>query len=370
MKRILHVSEVSAGGVLALVRDYVADQQRRGYEVHVAGASGLDFGPCTFHPWAGSRRRPHLAMVDVWALRRIVARVRPDVVHLHSFFAGLFGRLPGVVKGAAIVYQPHSWAFNATTSSAGRLIVVATERAATRATHLTVTNCVDEIIEGREAGVRGDARSIGVPVDLDHFSPPDPAARIRAKEALGLGDRRVVVCVGRICRQKGQDLLVPAWERRPVSSANLYVVGGGDPSSLVALAPRTWGRSVYAIGHTADIRTWWHAADVMVLPSRYEGQSVAVSEALACGVPVVAFAVNGVRAAVADGGGAAGEVVPLGDTDRLLSAVSLRVADPMVRAAESEAGRRRALRDSQPADVLDRLVDSYKAAVALAGRSR
>ncbi len=366
--RVLHVSEVSAGGVLALVRGYVRDQSSRGFDVHVAGASALDTGVGSYHRWVGSRRRPHSAPTDAWALRRIVAEVRPDVIHLHSFFAGVFGRLPGVARGAAVVYQPHSWAFDAVSRPLLRAAVVAVERAATRQTHLVVTNCDDEIREARAAGVRLQGRSIGVPVDLDHFVPPDEAQRYRARESLGVDDRATIVCVGRISRQKGQDILVPAWERRPVQGAVLYFVGGGDAEALAHLAPTTWGVTIKAVGHADDIRTWWRAADVMVMPSRYEGQSVAVSEALASGVPVVSFAVNGAAAAVMAGGQPAGEVVPVGDVDALLAAAARRVADPVVAQAESRAGRARALRDSRPSDVMDRLVDSYANALSRVGR--
>jgi glycosyltransferase involved in cell wall biosynthesis len=232
-----------------------------------------------------------------------------------------------------------------------------------------VANCCDEVQEGRRAGVSTSARVLGVPVDLDRFRPASEEQRAQARRNLDLPGRNVLLCVGRLSRQKGQDLLLEAWERRRPADTVLVLLGSGDPAPLRAVAPTQWGRSVLAVGGQDDVRPWLWAADFVVQPSRYEGFSLVVAEAMACGVPVVATAVNGVREAVVDGPpGAAGAGVPVGDMGALLDEAEKRLADPALRRREGMAGRARAEQLFRGDHVMARLDDAYRAAIRAHGQ--
>lgn len=363
--RVAHVSEVTSGGVRELLTNYAQDQVARGFDVHVIGDESLSGLPGTHHEWRGSRRRPASAFGHLSRLNKVLHDLRPDVVHLHSFFAGLFGRAHSRRQaGFPIVYQPHGWPFDALDNSAARLAVVSFERWASRRTDLLVTNCEDEIVEARAEGIETPAVALGVPIDLEWFIPGRATAREALRAELGIDDRAALVCIGRIVRQKGYDILVRAWERQPIPGAVLYLVGTGKTSRLAALAPNEWARTIHAVGETDDPRSWLQAADVMLLPSRYEGQAIAVSEAMACGLPVVAFAVNGARAAIIDGGNPAGAVVAKGDAKALLAEARRRVDDPLLRESEASVARARAERDNVASGVFDRLVKAYDSAIA------
>jgi glycosyltransferase involved in cell wall biosynthesis len=290
-----------------------------------------------------------------------VAEVRPDVVHLHSFFPGVFGRLGSLPGRPAVVYQPHCWAFAA--AGRGAAIAVGWERRAIRRTDVLVTNCHDETAEGESRGVRA-ARNhvIGVPIDIDRFSPGEPATR-PATEIAGDGVR-LLVCPGRISWQKGQDLLAEAWEEAPLPGAHLVLVGEGDADRVREWAPGRFGTSLFAPGPTDRMEDWLRAADVVVLPSRWEGQSVAMAEALGCGIPVVMAKVNGAQEAVAPAGEApAGAVVEVGDMAALLDACRARLDDETLRSAEAHAARERATRLFSPERVGERLMAAYRNAI-------
>lgn len=363
--RIVHVTEVNSGGVRGLLGSFAADQVNRGFDVHVVGDATLADFAGTHHLWRGSRRRPGNLVGDWTELRRILGELSPDVVHLHSFFAGAFGRVGPVARRRfPVVYQPHSWAFDAARARGTRAAIVRFERWAGRRTDFIATNSQDEIDEGRSQGIRAAAVALGVPVDLEWFTPVGVDERRSLRTKLRFGNRAALVCMGRLVRQKGYDILVRAWEREPIPGAAVYLVGAGRTGALSALAPTQWGKTIYAAGETDDPRSWLRAADLMLLPSRYEGQSVAVSEALACGLPVVAFDVNGARAAITREGDAAGAVVPVGDAPALLAEARRRVQEPCLRAAEAIVARARAERDSRPSLVFDRVLGVYEAAIA------
>lgn len=363
--RILHVVECDDGGVLSLLRTFCDAQLAAGYEVHLLAPHDR-LSTVEWRPWHIDRRRPASLVRAGHELKAVVRELRPDVVHIHSFFAGLVGRsvLPARGSGPAVVYQPHSWAFDAVESRAARLAVAVVERILDHRTDQLMVNCRDELREGRRHGIASPGSAVGIPIDTESFSPADPATRSALRSALA-HRRHMVLCVGRIVRQKGQDRLVSAWRQACVPDSELVLVGGGEIEDVRALASTEWGRSIRWVGHQDDIRPWLQAADVLVVPSRYEGQSVLVSEALACGLPVVACAVNGVEDAVIRAPQpAAGAVVLRNDMRALLQECRRRVLDDALRQREALAARQRATALFEAAKVSSRIDRAYRTAVS------
>jgi glycosyltransferase involved in cell wall biosynthesis len=379
--RILHVSEVAIGGVATLLRAFTAEQLHRGDEPLLLCPEPLGLPEDRHVAWHVHRKQPSSYAGAVRQLAEAVRRTGPDVVHLHSFFAGVFGRISrGVVpRGVGVVYQPHAWNFAAARGPGSLRAVSGWERWAARRTDVIAVNCEAEAREGRVHGILPDPVVVGFPVDSAAFLPADAATRARTRRELGLGSRRVVVCLGALCWQKGQDLLVAAWERRPPPDSVLVLVGGAggpylrrqDVDGLRLSAPHEWGRSILAVGHQADVRPWLQAADVLVQPSRYESMGVAVAEALCSGVPVVTFDVTGAREALLEGAeDAAGTVVPEGDVEALVTALVRRLENPALLELERAAARRRGLRLFEPDGVVPRLEEAYALALRRTGSRR
>ncbi|MCZ9343048.1 glycosyltransferase family 4 protein, partial [Streptomyces sp. TRM76130] len=159
--------------------------------------------------------------------------------------------------------------------------------------------CVSEAerLRGVRAGIRARWAVIPNGVDTGRFRPV-PAAAVRPRLLPGVDPGApLVVCVGRLCRQKGQDVLLAAWPRvlERVPGARLALVGDGpDRVRLAASAPA----SVLFAGAVPDAAPWYRAADLVVLPSRWEGMALAPLEAMACARPVVVTDVDGAREAL------------------------------------------------------------------------
>lgn len=332
--------ESTDGGIGVFLCDLALHQAVRGREVVVAVPSG---GPLVAAlAAAGVRHHAFEAIAQPWpasvarelrALRRIVAAVDPELVHLHSSKAGLVGRLV-VRRRRPTLHQPHSWSFWARTGAI-RLAALAWERAAARWTDIILCVSEDERRLGLEARVRADYRVFPNGVDLARFAPGDRAA---ARAQLGVpAGVPLAVCVGRLHRQKNQGALLAAWPavRRAVPEAQLVLVGDGPDREKLA-SEATDG--VEFAGATADIRPWLAAASVVAQPSRWEGMSLSLLEAMAAGRSVVVTDVPGMAEVVVGGVGA---VVAEGDIAGLAQVLAERLGDPELADTEGAAGRAR-----------------------------
>src|SRR6266545_3220590 len=216
---------------------------------------------------------------------------------------------------------------------------IAWERVAARRTELFVCVGAAEVEQGRAMGVRGRYTVVRNGLDLDRFPPADDRDRTAARRRLGVDPAvPLAVCVGRVTRQKGQDMLVSAWHRvrRHCPDAELSLVGDGDLLPALRATPVP---GVRFAGAVTDVRPWLVAADLVVLPSRWEGLPLTALEALATGRCVVASAVPGLAELLAPGAGA---LVAPEDPAALAGALALRLRDPARTGAEGVAAARHA----------------------------
>ncbi|MEV4945038.1 glycosyltransferase [Streptomyces sp. NPDC053755] len=290
---VLHAVQPGDAGVARVVTDLVRGQLGQGMRVAVACPPGTPLANAvraegaTVHAWRAGREPGPGLVRETRDLARLIHGVGPSLVHAHSAKAGLCARL--ALRGRVpTVYQPHAWSFEAADGAVGAL-ARRWERWAARWTHRIVCVSEAERRTGEEAGVRGAWSVVHNGVDTARFAAA--AARFPALEP---GEGPLVVCVGRLCRQKGQDVLLAAWPAvlADAPRARLVLVGDGpDAARLRGRAPK----SVRFVGAVDDIAPWYRAADLVVLPSRWEGMALAPLEAMASGRPVVVSDVAGAR---------------------------------------------------------------------------
>lgn len=325
---VLHVAQPVDGGVAGYVRSVAAFQASHGWDVTVAGGFEVD-NPVRTVPWHARRSPVRGVAAEVDALGQVLALSRPDVVVLHSAKAGLVGRL-AIRSRIPTVYLPHAWSFYALPSAAAPA-ARAWERLAARWTSAVVAVSGAEAEDGVRAGIA--APMFVVPNPAPSVAPGSRPSPQHARASLGLPDVPTAVCVGRLSRQKGQDLLLRAWPTvtARVPDAHLVLVGDGPwRDRLECGAPP----SVSFVGGTGDPLAYLDASDVVVLPSRWEGMSLAMLEGMAVGRPVVMTRVGGAEVVEECG---CGRVVPLERVDRLADAVAARLEQVERSAQEGRA---------------------------------
>lgn len=289
-------------------------------------AAGADWVPLAM------RRSPHPGdLGPLIALRRLVTA--PSVVHLHSSKAGALGRIAVRRRGGpTVVYTPHGWGWlvGGALAPAYRLV----ERGlAGRADAIVAVSEDDRAAGAAVLGTRSDRLQV-IPngVDTTRFTPDGPVAE-RTVDPLA-------VCVGRLCRAKGQDLALEAVRRSAVPNLRLRLLGDGPDRPALEERARRLGIAdrVEFAGAVDDPSPHLRAADVVVVPSRWDAQSLSLLEAMSTGRPVVATAVSG-TAALGDGGA----VVPVGDPSALAEALDRLLVDPEAGDHLGAANRRTAL---------------------------
>jgi glycosyltransferase involved in cell wall biosynthesis len=221
--------------------------------------------------------------------------------------------------------------------AAARLLAAAERRVARRA---TVTLCVSADLAARAEAL--GARDVRIaPVGSSRLARSGrPVSEVRAD--LGVGaDEALVLTVGRLHAQKGLDVLVRASVDVAAAVGPVRFVLAGDGPARADLAAQVdrLGAPVILAGWRDDAGDLLAAADLVVMPSRWEGSPLAAHETLLAGRPLVATAVGGLPELL-DGGAAL--LVPADDVDALAAAVLRLLRDPGEREALAARGAARA----------------------------
>ncbi len=287
---------------------------------------------------------PRSLATAVLRLRALMRSWKPDVVHTHLYCANVAGRLAasGLAPVFTTLHNP-DYGFEDPGTMGFRV-----KKWLDRATGARLTSRMIAVSGhvrrdfARELGFR-DVDVLHNFIDVDEFAAPDPAALRRAqRSAMGLGGSDLVILhVGRIHHQKGQDLLLDALAAGAGTLPwRAVFVGAGDVGALRvrASALGVEDRVTWA-GPVEDVRPYYAAADVFAFPSRYEAFGIALLEAMATGLPSVVSDAQGMGEVVTP---ETSVITPVGDVAALGAALGSLGADAGLRAAMGAAARARA----------------------------
>jgi glycosyltransferase involved in cell wall biosynthesis len=189
----------------------------------------------------------------------------------------------------------------------------------------------------------------------------DTIARSSLRAELGLPhDAQLLVSIGNLYAVKGHRVLLDALARLPQRSrVHVAIAGRGDlESSLRTQAEQLGiGKHVHLLGLRSDVQAVLAAADVFVLPSLSEGLPLALLEAMFAGRAIVASDVGEVRTVLADG--AAGLLVPPGDTDALGEALDQLLDDAAEIERLGDRARQRAAAEYSASQMIARYAELY-----------
>ncbi len=224
-------------------------------------------------------------------------------------------------------------------------VVTDPSQRAERAAALGLVDALVCVSEAAAETYRTDGRTVTV---IENGIAPPRATRdaTEVRTEFGLpAETPLVVMAARFTQQKGHALLLDALPRLVAAQPDVVVLLAGDGPLRreieAAVAERGLSAQVRSLGYRDDVPDLIAAADLVVLPSAFEGLPLVVLEAMAAGRAVVATRVAGTAEAVEDG--VTGWLVPTGDAAALGDALGRALADSPARTRAAAAGRERYL---------------------------
>lgn len=290
------------------------------------------------------------------ALVELIRRENIDLVHSHLYHANFYGRLAARKAGVPAVasihntYTRHKWhrqLANWYLSRHTAAIIAGSE-------------------EIRQDVVRHDFVPASlvevIPNSVDLSRSRSELTREQARQRLNLPEGAVVLgTVGRLEEQKGHRYLIQALARLRqggVDACLLLVGDGREAQSLKSLSDSLGLEpQVKFLGTRGDLGDLFRAMDLFVMPSLWEGLSLAMLSAMAAGLPVIATAVGGVRQVL--GEEEFGFTVPAGDAEALAAKIRACLAEPAEMAQMAEKGRRHASENYSDEAMVRRLEAVY-----------
>ncbi len=357
---VLQIFQPEIGGVPAYLAALVPGLRTAGFQVSVAGPTGVEVIERLGDPLVdlvplevGRAPHPLRDAVAVARLARFCRERHVSVIHGHSTKAGLLAALAGARAGIPTVYTPHGWTFERTVAVPVRLAYAQYERQLVRRFHAEVVTNSDS---GREAAERWRVAPRGS-VHVVSTGLPNTAQVDRnvARRRLGIADGQIVAAwVGRAASQKRPRDLIPI-ARGLQGQVQVVAVCAGAHGTPLEHDLRRAG--VLLTDSSCDPAIVYGAADMLVQTSEWEDAPLAVLEAMSAGLPVIAYDVGGVGEQVRSG--RTGYLVLPGDIAMLCECARSLADRPALRIRMGTAARQRVQREFRYGDMVRALSALY-----------
>jgi glycosyltransferase involved in cell wall biosynthesis len=285
-------------------------------------------------------------------LIRLIRKIRPDVLHAHTYKAGLLGRMAAFACGVPAVYTAHTWCFQPGTGTwwkkigllgewlsgrlAFRIITVSdANRNMALSFHLTSRRRIETIHNGvRDLAMRAQPAGPGAPC---------------------------IIMVGRFVVQKDQAALIEALAQVK-GDWSLKFVGDGPTLRQAITRVQELGIAdrVEFLGQREDVPQLLSQASIFALTTHLEGLPLGILEAMRAGLPIVASDVGGICETIDQG--QTGFLIPHGDLGALRTSLEKLIASAALRLRMGAASREKYEREFGYEKMLGRTIDIYRAA--------
>lgn len=363
--RLLHVTEAPGGGVLSYLQEVIGYQSQI-EAVSAIGVLGPQMNAAPIREVSGAKVqvesfdhvRGSVTTLLRLALRsrRMVKAACPDILNIHSTFAGVVVRLAALTlpKRPKIIYVPHSWAFSRLSSFRGLTATI--ERLLSRYTDRIICVSHAEMRDAVKAGIAEERCSVienGIRILPDAHDPSS------SRRQMGVDDKLRVLFVGRFDRQKGFDFFldVMGWLGADAEGFAVgdYVIGNADSAMTIP-------DNVTLLGwrQRNEVQELYRNADLLLMPSRWEGLPIVALEAMRARLAVFSTSVGGLQDVVVDQ--VTGRFINLRDPEG--TAAMIKAASRSGLVAFGEAGYQRFLERFTAERMNEEIIRLYRSVIA------
>ncbi len=313
MTKILYIITQSEwGGAQRYVFDLAINLQKsQGHEITVAtGGNGQLFDRLEAKKLTTVRLK-HLVrsispMADLRAyfeIKKLLHHTNPDIVHLNSSKVGLLGSLAAARVGIKkIIYTAHGFVFNEPLPFWKKWLYKKIELASSKHVNKIITVSDYDRRTGIKAGINPYKLITihnGIDPKINFLTKNEARTKFFNTPIHPFTHSPLIGCIANFYPTKGLDILIQAMKN---IDASLVIIGEGREEKKLKLQVISYKlqEKIFFLGHVDNASQYLKAFDLFVLPSRKEGLSYTLLEAVAAGVPIVATAVGGTPEVITD----------------------------------------------------------------------
>ncbi len=268
--------------------------------------------------------------MDRWGrvkkLSQLLQKIQADVVHTHLFGADLWGRLAAKRLGLPVITTEHnintgeSWLWGMIKRSMRNFSIIYTAPSHAVATYMQEVYKIPQ--KKIEVIMHG--------IELEHFIKIKPATFAPPYKLL---------MIGRVVEQKGHSIALDALQKITDIPCTLTIVGDGEKKESLMRYAKELGVSDRVIWKSAteNVSKEYAAADIVLVPSRWEGLGIVVLEALASERLVIGSRVGGIPEIITDGEN--GRLIPVENSNALADAIRASVENQSAAKKNAKQGR-------------------------------
>lgn len=299
--------------------------------------------------------RPDVNLRAVMAIRKIIKRWRPTLLHAHCLNAGLCGRIAARWSRCPSVYTVHGWQWADGTPFARRMLALATEWVGAMVGDQIITVCNYDSNLAQKLPLRRNARRTLIYNGINDY--PSVSDRTGDKKSV------VITMVARFMAQKDHSLLIRACSGLD-SEWRLRLIGDGETRQFVEAEVCRLGLEdrVEFLGNRSDVAELLDETDILALTSHYEGLPMSILEAMRASLPVIATNVGGIADCVEHG--RTGFLVPRGNVEILRAALAELISSNELRKSMGKEGRRRFEMNFRAGAMVQKTVMIYESLIA------
>lgn len=283
--KVLHVGEYVNGGVATYIRTLIDGLQDyydiENYLVMSEYKSQKEWGNTPKKVFYYKYKRNIINIFSAMIfIRKIIDEIQPDIIHVHSTWAGLFVRLPYLIKRkkCKIIYTAHGWSFIMDVSKKKKFLYAIIERILSIITDKIINISKFEEKEALNYGLNKKKMVI------IYNGVKDKNYNIRY--SMDEGNNKIkLLFVGRLDKTKGIDILLDIYDKYRFENLHLYIIG---ESVLDNIKIKSDDNITY-LGwiDNKDIDKYYQMCDIVVMPSRWDGFGLVAVEAMRNSKPII-----------------------------------------------------------------------------------
>ena len=307
MRKVLFVATVVRLHINMFHKPFIKWFHDQGWQVDVAANNDYDNpGECVIpfcdHHYVMPFVRSPLKKGNLDAykqLKKLLDREHYDIIHCHTPMGSVIARLAAASarnKGTKVIYTAHGFHFYRGAPLVNWLVYYPIERILARKTDLLLTMNREDYGRAKAFKAKRVEMVNGVGMDMSRFTEAVPKEKEAVHNMLGLDeDDTFAISVAQLIKRKNHSVLLEAVHKLNDPHFHLFILGDGvqEQELREKIADLGMEKQIHLLGFRNDVYKLCRAADLFLFASLQEGLPVAVMEAMACGLPIIASNIRG-----------------------------------------------------------------------------